>query len=174
MTGPSVPGTYAVASELLAELRARGWTIAVAESLTGGLLTSALVEIPGASASLRGGVVAYDTAIKSAVLGVSGALLADGGAVQPEVAVEMAEGVRAALAVEGAPADVGIATTGVAGPVSPDGLPVGTVDLAVSVAGSARTERHVFGGDREAIRRQAVRHALGLALEAVRESVTGS
>lgn len=172
MTSPSVPGTYGVASQLLAELTARGWSLAVAESLTGGLLTSAIVEIPGASASLRGGVVAYDTRIKQTVLGVSRQLLDDGGPVQPEVAAQMARGVRAALAVDGADAEVGIATTGIAGPVSPDRKPVGTVDLAVAVPGRTRTERHVFRGDRDAIRAQAAARALELALETIRACVT--
>ncbi|WP_261166150.1 CinA family protein [Microbacterium sp. Marseille-Q6965] len=162
-----MPGTFGVASELLAQLRARGWTIAVAESLTGGLLASALVEIPGASASLRGGVVAYDTAIKRTVLGVDPEVLSDGGPVQPRVAAQMAEGARRALAVDGRAADVGVATTGIAGPVSPDGQPVGTVDVGVSLPGGTRTERAVFRGDRDAIRAQAVRLALRLALDLV-------
>lgn len=174
MTSPSVPGTFAVASQLLAELQARGWSLAVAESLTGGLLTSAIVEIPGASASLRGAVVAYDTRIKHAVLGVSQTLLDAGGPVQPEVAAQMARGARRALAVEGEEAHVGLATTGIAGPVSPDGKPVGTVDLAVALPGATYTERHVFRGDRDAIRAQAAGRALEFALEAVRDRVTGA
>ena len=172
MTSPSVPGTFGVASRLLAELQARGWSLGVAESLTGGLLASAIVEIPGASASLRGGVVAYDARIKHTLLGVAQELLDDGGPVQPQVAAQMAEGVRAALAIDGAAAEVGLATTGIAGPVSPDGKPVGTVDLAVAVPGETRTERHVFRGDRDAIRAQAAARALELALEAVRDRVT--
>jgi nicotinamide-nucleotide amidase len=168
MSGPSVPGTFGVASDLLAQLRARGWTIAVAESLTGGLLASALVEIPGASASLRGGVVAYDTAIKRSLLGVDARTLADGGAVQPRVAAQMAEGVRRAMAVDGAASEVGVATTGIAGPVSPDGQPVGTVDIGVSLPGGTHTERAVLSGDRDEIRAQAVGLALRLTLDLVR------
>src|SRR4051812_47619675 len=99
------------AAELLADLRSRGWTIAVAESLTGGLLCAALVDVVGASRSLRGGVVAYATELKGALLGVDDAVLAARGAVDPEVARQMAAGVRVRLG-----ADVGLATTGVAGP----------------------------------------------------------
>jgi nicotinamide-nucleotide amidase len=143
------------AAAVLDRLRERGWTIAAAESLTGGLVVSALVDVPGASASLRGGVVAYATDVKRDVLGVDAALLAREGAVDPVVATRMAEGVRRLLG-----ADVGVATTGVAGPEPQDGKPVGTVCIAVStpVAGSSGTR--MLTGDRAAIRAAAVRAAL--------------
>ena len=78
------------AERFLAGLRARGWRVAVAESLTGGLVTSALVEVPGASVSLVGSVTAYETSLKHDVLGVDARLLAEHGPVHPDVAAQMA------------------------------------------------------------------------------------
>jgi nicotinamide-nucleotide amidase len=104
------------AADVLALLRERGLTLAVAESLTGGALCDAFVSVPGASAVLRGAVVAYATPVKASVLGVDAALLEREGPVHPDVARAMADGVRRVLAVDGRPADVGVATTGVAGP----------------------------------------------------------
>jgi nicotinamide-nucleotide amidase len=152
---------------LLAVLRERGWTIGVAESLTGGLLVSALVDVPGASQSLRGGVVAYDTAIKASVLGVDADLLAEHGPVHPEVARQMALGVRRALAVDGVEADVGVATTGIAGPESPDGQPVGTVHIGVATPERTFTTSWVFAGGRAAIRDAAATQALADVARAV-------
>ena len=88
------PSVGSAAEELVSRLIARGWTVAVAESLTGGLVVSSLVSVPGASATVRGGVVAYATALKHTLLGVDAALLAAEGAVHPDVARQMAEGVR--------------------------------------------------------------------------------
>ncbi|MGW9451725.1 CinA family protein [Streptomyces sp. NPDC055632] len=115
------------AARVLALLAERGQTLAVAESLTGGLVAAELTGVPGASASFRGSVTAYATALKHELLGVDAALLAERGAVDPEVASQMAAGVRARLG-----ADWGIATTGVAGPEPQDGQPVGTVYVAVA------------------------------------------
>ncbi|MFE5832691.1 CinA family protein [Streptomyces sp. NPDC056508] len=115
------------AAGVLALLAERGQTLAVAESLTGGLVAAELTGVPGASASFRGSVTAYATALKHELLGVDAALLAERGAVDPEVASQMAAGVRARLG-----ADWGIATTGVAGPEPQDGQPVGTVYVAVA------------------------------------------
>ena len=109
------PSVGSAAEELVSRLIAHGWTVAVAESLTGGLVVSSLVSVPGASATVRGGVVAYATALKHSLLGVDAALLAAEGAVHPDVARQMAEGVRETAAIDGRAADVGIATTGVAG-----------------------------------------------------------
>lgn len=114
------------AVRLVAGLTATGRTVAVAESLTGGAVTSALVDVPGASRCLRGGVVAYATDLKAALLGVPRELLARHGAVHPDVALAMARGVRERLG-----ADYGIATTGVAGPDPQDGRPPGTYFVAV-------------------------------------------
>ncbi len=155
------------AERLLARLRERGWTLGVAESLTGGLLVAALVAVPGASDVLRGGVVAYATQLKHTLLGVDRALLDEHGAVHADVARQMAEGARIRLGDRGAPCDVGIATTGIAGPDSPDGQPVGTVHVAVSTPHGTRVASLGLSGTREQIRAEAVRRALGLALDAL-------
>nr|WP_307220414.1 CinA family protein [Microbacterium sp. SORGH_AS_0888] len=155
------------AERVIERLGELGWSVGVAESLTGGLLTAALVEVPGASACVRGGVIAYDSAIKHSLLGVDADFLAEHGAVQPKVARQMADGVRDALAIGGGRADVGVSTTGIAGPASPDGQPVGTVHIAVSTALGTRVESALFEGGRAEIREQTVRRALWLLLEAL-------
>ncbi|CAM3835926.1 CinA family protein [Isoptericola cucumis] len=154
--------TADLARAVLDAARGTGLTLGVAESLTGGLVVAALVDVPGASVVVRGGVVAYATDVKASVLGVDGALLAARGPVDPEVAVQMADGVRRVVG-----ADVGVATTGVAGPGQQDGHPPGEVYVAVSTADGARTRRLELAGDRAAIRAGAVRGALELTLEAV-------
>ncbi|HEY1916096.1 MAG TPA: CinA family protein [Streptosporangiaceae bacterium] len=140
---------------LVTTLTGRGQTVAVAESLTGGLLAAALVEIPGASAVFRGGIVAYATDLKATLLGVPQALLARHGAVHPDVAAAMAQGVAARL-----DATFGLATTGVAGPDPQDGQPVGTVHIAVSGNLGVTPRTCAFAGDRDSIRRQSVLAAL--------------
>jgi nicotinamide-nucleotide amidase len=116
-----------IAQTLVSALSEQGQTVAVAESLTGGLLCSTLVEVPGASAVVRGGVVAYATELKHRLLGVDADLLAGNGAVDPDVAAQMALGVRDRLG-----ADWGLATTGVAGPDPQDGIQPGRVYVAVA------------------------------------------
>ncbi|MFJ4224864.1 CinA family protein [Microbacterium sp. NPDC089695] len=140
-----------LASEAVAALVSRGWTLGVAESLTGGAVCAEIVAVPGASAVLWGGVVAYATPVKHSVLGVDADLLAEHGPVHARVALQMAEGVRGAVAV-GRRADVGIATTGIAGPDSPDGQPVGTVHIAIVTPDGAVSESYRFLGDRATIR----------------------
>ncbi|MCD2443762.1 CinA family protein [Agromyces sp. SYSU K20354] len=152
------------AARLIAALTRRGLRIGVAESLTGGLLVAELIRIPGASAVVSGGVVAYDTAVKRTLLGVDAALLAREGAVHPEVARQMATGVRAALAVDGRPADLGMATTGVAGPDWQDGRAPGTVYLGIADAEGAEAIELEFDGDRAAIRAATVHAALEVLL----------
>lgn len=159
MNGP-VEITATVPSDVLAAIEGRGWSAAVAESLTGGAVCDALVGVPGASRVLRGGVVAYATAVKASVLGVDPRLLAARGAVDPDVALAMARGVRRLLE-----ADVGISTTGVAGPDPQDGAPVGTVFVAVATPSAARVREVRLDGDRAQIRAGAVREALALTLE---------
>lgn len=153
MTGPS-------ASRLLELLARRGWTLAVAESLTGGQVTAALVDVPGASAVLRGGVVAYATDLKASVLGVDAALLDARGPVDPDVARAMARGVRDRLG-----ADVGLATTGVAGPGPQDGHPAGTVHVAVATPAGVVTRALALPGDRARVRAGATAGVLALAVE---------
>ena len=146
-------------------LTARGRTVAVAESLTGGLVTGALTSIAGASVVLRGGVVAYATDLKAALLGVPADLLARRGPVDPDVAMAMADGVRRLLG-----ATYGLATTGVAGPGPADGKPQGTVFVAV--AGLSETCDDGLGGvagDRQHVRDATVRRALSLLVRALRE-----
>jgi nicotinamide-nucleotide amidase len=110
-------------------LREASKTVAVAESLTGGLVLAALTDAPGVSEVLRGGVVAYATETKAEELGVDRQLLATRSPIDPEVALQMARGVRKRWS-----ADVGLATTGVAGPDPQDGHPVGEVYIAVADA----------------------------------------
>ncbi len=148
------------AAALVAELGARGFTLGVAESLTGGLLVAEFVAVPGASAVLNGGVVAYNTALKHSVLGVDAGLLAEHGAVHPEVAEQMADRVRRVVAVDGRPSDVGLSTTGVAGPDWQDGQPPGTVFLGIAVGSAVRSVRLDLSGDRGAIRRATVSESL--------------
>jgi nicotinamide-nucleotide amidase len=157
------------AEVLVAALRERGWTLGVAESLTGGAVVSEIVSVPGASAVLRGGVVAYATPLKHTLLGVDAALLAEHGPVHPDVAAQMAEGIRRAAAVDGHAAEVGVSTTGIAGPDSPDGQPVGTVHIGVVTPKGIRSIPHLFSGTRAEIRRQARDAAIAAALDAVRE-----
>lgn len=149
-----------VATRIIAELTRRGETVAVAESLTGGLLAAALIAVPGASAVVNGGVVAYNTAIKHSVLGVDAALLAERGAVDPVVARQMADGVRTVLAVDGRAADYGLATTGVAGPDPQDGQPPGTVYLGIAAGADIRSLGLDLSGGRAAIRASTVDAAL--------------
>ncbi len=148
------------AASVVAALTARHWSIAVAESLTGGLLTAELVRIPGASLVLRGGIVAYATSHQAHVLGVDADVLAAHGAVHPDVAAQMARGVRSALAVAGEPADVGISTTGVAGPDRQDGHDVGTVHLGFAIGEQVTTVQLELAGSREQIRAAAVSESL--------------
>ncbi len=153
-----------LARQIHALLQAGGRTVAVAESLTGGLVAAALTDIPGASASFRGGVVTYATDLKAALLDVDARMLARHGAVYPPVAAAMADGARARLG-----ADFGLATTGVAGPGPADGQPVGTVHIAVSTDGDTVVRTIALAGSRGQIRRQAVENALGLLLGRLRE-----
>lgn len=161
---PPVP----VAPGLVAELTARGETVAVAESLTGGLVVATLVDVPGASAVVRGGVVAYATPIKHELLDVSADLLASNGAVDPEVARQMASGVRIAMSIDGEPATWGISTTGVAGPDPQDGKAVGTVYVGIASADGATAYELHLDGDRDAIRHATVSELLARMSSTIR------
>jgi nicotinamide-nucleotide amidase len=131
--------------------------VAVAESLTGGLVSAALTDVPGASVVVRGGVLAYATDLKAQVLGVDGELLAQVGAVDGGVAEQMASGVRSLMG-----ATYGLATTGVAGPDQADGKPVGTVFVAVVGPGTSRVRALSLSGDRGDVRAQSVVAVLAL------------
>jgi nicotinamide-nucleotide amidase len=151
-------------ADLHAALRRRQQTVAVAESMTGGLLAATLTTTPGASLSFRGGMVVYATDLKSTFAGVSAQLLADRGAVDPAVAEALARGARERLG-----ASWGIGVTGVAGPDPQDGQPVGTVFIAVVGPGSETVAQHNFSGDRNMIRLQTVDQAVQLLADAVRD-----
>jgi nicotinamide-nucleotide amidase len=154
-------GIAELARRVVVEGTARGFTIAVAESLTGGLLAAAITSVPGASVVFRGSVTAYATEIKASVLGVDADLLAREGAVHPEVARQMADGVRRLFG-----ATVGLATTGVAGPTEQDGKPVGLVYVGYSEPETPPTAEELhLSGDREAIRAQTVSRALELVFK---------
>ncbi|MFR9800299.1 CinA family protein [Streptomyces sp. MS06] len=165
------------AADVVRLLRVRGETVAVAESLTGGLVAAEITSVPGASRVFRGSVTAYATDLKHRLLGVDASLLAACGAVDAEVAALMASGVRERLG-----ADWGIATTGVAGPEPQDGQPVGTVFVALDGPsgpgrGSARggkVQLLRLNGDRAEIRMESVRSVLALLLRELAGEQTGN
>ena len=148
--------------ELIERLTHRGLTVAIAESLTGGLLCAALTEVPGASAVIRGGVVAYATDLKASMLDVPNELLDTVGAVDADVALEMAAGVASKLS-----ADIGISTTGVAGPEPQDGKAVGTVFIACVWGKKRVVEELSLSGTRNEIRSLTVHAALRMLASAV-------
>ncbi len=156
------------AAELLALAGARNCSIATAESLTGGLVSDAFVGVPGASAVFRGGVVAYSTDVKAAVLGVPEALLAEHGPVAAATAEAMA---RAACRLFGA--GIGLATTGVAGPEPVGRIPPGVVFVAAALRdGTALVRQADCLGDRAAIRRCATLHAIAAGVALLRTGKT--
>ncbi|MGW1778424.1 CinA family protein [Streptomyces sp. NPDC002143] len=165
------------AADVVRLLTVSGSTLAVAESLTGGLVAAEITSVPGASRVFRGSVTAYATELKHELLGVDAALLKAHGAVDAQVAAQMAAGVRKALG-----ADWGVATTGVAGPDPQDGQPVGTVFVAVdgpfgADSGSAaggKVEALRLNGDRAEIRRESVRSVLALLLTELAGEQTGN
>lgn len=141
-------------STLLRELRAKGLTLAVAESLTGGLVAGRVVNVPGASKVFKGGVVAYDTAVKRELLDVTADKI-----VSERCAGELADGVRRLMG-----ADVGLGITGVAGPEEQEGEPVGTVCMGVALRGDAtRTARLRLPGSRDTVRQLATISLLDFA-----------
>ena len=147
-------------SDLIAACKARGLTIGTAESLTAGLAVSKLAEVPGGSAVLRGGVVAYAADVKHSVLGLDEGLLEH--VVSEAVVTQMAIGATRVLG-----ADLGLATTGVAGPDSLDDQPPGSFWLAVHHAPSntTLTKYAHLQGDRSYVRDMAASGVIALALE---------
>ncbi len=145
---------------LVSGLREDALTLAVAESLTGGLLSAAIVAISGASDVYRGGVTTYAPATKISVLGLPEALIREGGTVQAEVATRMALSVRELFG-----ADIALSTTGVAGPGPSEGHPAGTVFIGYADGAGARSWPLQFPGDRDAVREQTVQRALELVLD---------
>lgn len=150
-------------------LRERNWTIAVAESCTGGLVTDTLTNIPGSSNYVKGSVVAYTEDAKRSLLGVRDETLLEHGAVSEQCAIEMAEGVRRLLGT-----NIGASVTGIAGPTggTPE-KPVGTVFIAVADERGCVCEHHIFGGDRRAIKERACKALLNLIRKRLSGSVRG-
>ena len=140
---------------VVAALRAADQTVATAESLTGGLVCATLVQVPGASLVVRGGVIAYQPDVKTRLLGVDADLIAREGTVNAQVAEQLAVGARERLG-----ATWGLGTTGVAGPGPAEGQPAGTVHVAVAGPDGVRSTRLELTGDREAVRLGAVRGVL--------------
>lgn len=145
---------------LVSTLAARGLTVAVAESLTGGQLTAELTRPAGASAVVNGGVVVYATELKHSIVGVDETLLSEYGPVHPDVAKQLAERVRVVLATGGKAADIGVSTTGVAGPDPQGGQPVGTVFVGVAIGQDTWVEALQLDGDRAGIRADTVAAAI--------------
>lgn len=142
-------------------LRALGWTLAVAESCTGGGLGQRLTRVPGSSDYFVGGVIAYSNSLKASLLGVAEAMLATDGAVSESCATEMAEGVRRVCS-----SDSGLSVTGIAGPGGETpGKPVGLVFIGFSVRDGTVVREYRFSGSRDEIRGDATDAALELAIE---------
>jgi PncC family amidohydrolase len=146
-------------------LRSRGWTLALGESCTGGLIGHRLTQVPGSSDYFLGGVVAYAYDAKERLLQVRHQTLYDHGAVSRETALEMAHGARLAFG-----ADIGLAVTGIAGPSGglPD-KPVGLTWIAVSTRQRQVAEQHVWPGDRTAVKEQSSEAAMRLLLRILQE-----
>jgi nicotinamide-nucleotide amidase len=155
------------AAKVLAALEQRGWKLAIAESLTGGLLAAEFVAVPGASRVLLGSITAYQNSIKENMLDVPAGDLKQFGAVSAEVAEAMALGIQTKFA-DGNQSIVGISTTGVAGP-DPDGdKPVGLVYLGIAIPGqSIRNVQLNLSGSRNEIRKAAVESAVSELLEQI-------
>lgn len=150
------------AATVLEACRRRGLRLVTAESCTGGLVAATLTEIAGSSDVVERGLVTYSNAAKEELLGVPRALLDAHGAVSEPVARAMAEGALAHVPA----ADLGVAVTGVAGPGGGTAeKPVGLVFIAAARRGAATLgERHLFNGDRRAVRLASVERALALLL----------
>ncbi|MEU2035054.1 CinA family protein [Nocardia amamiensis] len=165
MTDPLV--AQVPATDLVRALVTVRQTVATAESLTAGLLAAAIAGVPGASAVLRGGLVVYSTDLKHSLAGVDADVLATEGPVAASTAEQLAVGARSRCA-----ADWGVGLTGVAGPDSQDGHPVGTVFLGIAGPVHSEVVRLKLPGDRWTIRIGATRTAVSELLRCVRE--TGS
>ena len=149
--------TLPPAEDVVRALRERGETVAAAESLTAGLVTATLTAVPGSSAVVRGGLVVYATDLKHALAGVDADLLAEHGAVHPEVARQLATGAR-----ERCGATWGLGLTGVAGPDPQDGVPAGTVHIGLSGPSGCLGRTLTLRGDRHEIRIASTIGALDL------------
>lgn len=148
------------AEHIVKQLKQRNLTLATAESLTAGMLSSTIADISGASAVLQGGVIAYSNTVKHQLLGVSADTLTVKGAVEADTAKQMAQGAREQLGT-----DIGVATTGVAGPEPSEGKAVGTVFIALASADETAAKLLRLEGDRTTIRKLTVAASLKLMAE---------
>lgn len=152
-------------AKLASALYSRGWTLALGESCTGGLIAHRITEIPGSSEFFLGGVVAYSNPVKESLLNVQPETLEAVGAVSEETAREMARGAREVMR-----AAVGVSVTGIAGPGgATEGKPVGLTFISVSTPDGEWVERHVFEGDRHANKQASAEAALKLLLQVLSE-----
>lgn len=145
-------------------LKAKGWTIGTAESCTGGLVLHRLTNIPGSSAYVAGGIVAYSNPVKQSVLGVKQGTLIAHGAVSEQTAQEMALGARQLLKT-----DIAVSITGIAGPDGgTDEKPVGLTFIALAGPDDLLlVQRHIWDGDREAVKNASAEAALQLVLDTI-------
>ncbi len=154
-----------VAESLVKALKEKGKKITVAESCTGGMISSCITSVAGSSAVYDGGVCSYANSVKNGLLGVSQAALDTEGAVSKTVAAQMAEGVKLLFG-----ADIALAVTGIAGPDGgSEAKPVGTVFIACAVEGRTAVRKYVFSGNRRTVRRKTAARAISLALDMLNE-----
>jgi len=148
-----------LASSLIKKLQENNLTIAVAESLTGGLVAASLTEIPGASKVFKGSITAYADEIKQNILNVKDETITNFTSISEQVALEMAINVRKIMK-----SDIGISTTGVAGPEKSAGFAPGLVFVAISIGDHNMCQKLEITGDRSKIRNQTVHEILQLTL----------
>ena len=148
-----------LASSLIKKLQEKNLTIAVAESLTGGLVAASLTEIPGASKVFKGSITAYADEIKQDVLNVKAESISKFSSISEQVALEMASNVRKIMK-----SDIGISTTGVAGPEKSAGFAPGLVFVAISIGDHNMCQKLELTGDRSKIRNETVQEILKLTL----------
>ena len=162
MADPELTETRELATTLIATLQVRDQTLATAESLTGGLLAAIVTGVPGASAVLVGGVVAYATEVKQQVLGVPDEVVETDGVVSAAAAEAMASGARDLMR-----ATYAVSTTGVAGPDEQEGKPVGRVYVGLAGPDGVRSVELSLAGTRALIREKSCAAALGELLSAL-------
>ena len=144
-------------------LKDKGWTLALGESCTGGLIAHRITDVPGSSDYFLGGIMAYSNPVKERLLGVNSETLQAVGAVSEETAREMAQGASQSIG-----SDVGISVTCIAGPGGgTDEKPVGLTYIGASTPDGEWVERHVFQGDRKSIKESATNASLELLLKAL-------
>lgn len=153
-----------IAQEAVALLQARGLTVGTCESLTGGMICSTLVDVPGASKVVRGGLITYQTDMKTLLADVDAALIADKGVVSGEVARAMAEGARARLGV-----DIAVSATGMASPGDENDPPAGTVFVGLASEKGVRAIALHLTGNRQEIRQQTVEQAIQAIITEAKE-----